>query len=115
MQTRGVGKPRAADASAKGAKQMRSLSLSRYALSVCVVATLLAACGGSQGTSSTIPGSGMKQYSSRPSSDWPLPSIGAVPAKHHHKYAGLKDLYVTDPFYNDVEILANGTYKNVGS
>jgi hypothetical protein len=66
----------------------------------------------------------MTQYSSRPSSDfartgiaptfWPLLSIGAVPTRHHHKYAGLRDLYVTDPFYNDVEILANGTYKNVG-
>jgi hypothetical protein len=57
----------------------------------------------------------MTQYSSRPSSFWPLLSIGAAPARHHHRYAGLRDLYVADPGKNAVEILANGTYKNVGS
>jgi DNA-binding beta-propeller fold protein YncE len=94
---------------------MNDLTLSRFALNVCAAALLLAGCGGSPGTSSTIPGSGMTQYSSRPSSFWPLLSIGAVPARHHHRYAGLRDLYVADPGRNAVEILANGTYKNVGS
>jgi DNA-binding beta-propeller fold protein YncE len=105
---------------------MRNLSLSPRALSVCVAATLLTACGGSQGTSSTIPGSGITQTSSRPLSDlartgiapkfWPLLRIGAVPAGHHPTiYKGLKDLYVSDMNFNAVEILANRTYKNVGS
>jgi DNA-binding beta-propeller fold protein YncE len=103
---------------------MNCLSLSRCALSVCAVA-LLAGCGGSQETSSTIPGSGMTQSGPRPLSDFartgiapnsgPLLSVGAVPPRHHHKYPGLKDLYVTDEGFNAVEILANGTYKNVGS
>jgi hypothetical protein len=74
-------------------------------------AALLAGCsGGSQGTGSTIPGSGVTQNSARPLSD-----LGVAPARHHHKYAGLRDLYVTDHANNDVVILANGTYKNVGS
>lgn len=85
----------------------------RGALSVCVVA-LLAACGGSQETSSTIPGSGLAPSGIGPNFG-PPPSIGAVPPRHHHRYPGLKDLYVTDQGLNAVELLANGTYKNVGS
>jgi DNA-binding beta-propeller fold protein YncE len=74
-------------------------------------ATLLAGCSGeSPGTGSTIPGSGMTQNSARPLSD-----LGVAPARHHHRYLGLKDLYVADITNNAIEILANGTYKNVGS
>ena len=90
---------------------MTNLTFGRYSLSIGAAAAVLAGCsGGSQGTSSTIPGSGMTQNIARPLSD-----LGAVPARHHHRYAGLRDLYVADPGKNAVEILANGTYKNVGS
>jgi hypothetical protein len=42
------------DASARGAKQVKRLNRSRYALSVCAVAILLAGCGGSFNTPSTV-------------------------------------------------------------
>ena len=92
---------------------MNCLSLSRCALSVCAVA-LLAGCGGSQETSSTIPASDLAQTGVAPEFWQPL-RIGAVPPRHHHKYLGLKDLYVADPANTAVELLANGTYKKVGS
>lgn len=64
---------------------MNRLNLSR-ALSVCVAAMLLAGCGGSP--SGIAPNSRL------------LLRTGAVPPRHHHKYQGLRDLYVTDAANN---------------
>jgi hypothetical protein len=71
-------------------------------------AALLAGCsGGSQGTGWTIPGSDLARTGIAPNSG-PFLRIGAVPARHHHRYLGLKDLYVADITNNAIEILANG-------
>lgn len=90
---------------------MKNLSLGRYTLGVCVTGTLLAACGGSLESSSSLPASVIVQRFA-PLLSKPL-QTGMVPA-----YKGLKDLYISDlgaiggPSPT-IDVLKNKTYREL--
>jgi hypothetical protein len=90
---------------------MRTLILNRHALSVCVAAILLEACGGSEASRSTMPASSVTPSATTFLSA--LMRMGIAP-----KYNGLPDLYVSDlggvggPKAR-IDILKNKTYKYI--
>jgi len=86
---------------------MKVLEFSRYALSSCIVAALLAGCGGSQ-PPITAPGAMPQARAMVAHTDRALPTtlnIGKLKA----------DLFVDDSSHDAVEILKNGTWHNLGS